>query len=217
MDKVKINILLADDHTIVRDGIKMLLSAEIDIHVVGEAGNGDEAIQLARKLKPDIVLMDISMPNINGLEAAKEILRFVETKIILLSMYTDEEYVLQAIRMGVSGYLHKQTAAPTLIKAIRAVINGEAYFSPSISKTVLETAQKTFNENDERSRLDLLTKREKQVLQLIAEGISSKQIGINLFISLPTVYKHRQNLMKKVGVSNAAGLVRLAIENKLVI
>ena len=142
--KEKINILLADDHAILRDGIKMLLSAEKDLTVVGEAKNGEEAIQIARELKPDVVLMDISMPSINGLEAAKQILRFVDTKIILLSMYTDEEYVVQAIRIGVSGYLHKQSAATSLLKAVRAVMNGEAYFSSSISKTILEQLEKTF-------------------------------------------------------------------------
>jgi len=212
----KINILLADDHAILRDGIKMLLSAEKDLNVVGEAKNGDEAIQIARKLKPDIVLMDISMPSINGLEAAKQILRFVDTKIILLSMYTDEEYVVQAIRIGVSGYLHKQSAATSLLKAVRAVKNGEAYFSSSISKTVLETARKNIHKQLDFSRFDSLTKREKQILQMISEGTSSREIGNQLFISMPTVYKHRRNLMKKIGVFDAVGLTRFAIKNKLI-
>ncbi|MCH7613250.1 MAG: response regulator transcription factor, partial [Candidatus Marinimicrobia bacterium] len=137
MTPIITKVLIADDHTLVRDGIKALLSFEKDIEVIGEADNGETAIALAKQLKPDIVLMDIAMPNINGLEATKEILRFVDTKIILVSMHSDEEYVLEAIRAGVSGYLDKQSAASTVIEAIRAVMKGEAYFSPSISKTVL--------------------------------------------------------------------------------
>lgn len=211
-----IQVLLADDHAIVRDGIKMLLTAQKDINVIAEAENGEQAIQFAKEHNPDVVLMDISMPLLNGLEATKEILRTQNTKVILLSMYTDEEYVITAIRAGVSGYLDKQSAAPTVIEAIRSVMKGEAYFSPSISKTVLKAAINQFDSNRLSTRFERLTKREKQVLQLIAEGKTSKVISEKLFISMPTVYKHRQNIMNKIGIRDVAGLTRFAIKNNLV-
>ncbi len=211
-----IQVLLADDHAIVRDGIKMLLSAQKDIKVVAEAENGDQAIQLAKAHNPDVVLMDISMPVLSGLEATKEILRTLDTKVILLSMYTDEEYVLSAIQSGVSGYLDKQSAAPAVIEAIRSVVAGEAYFSPSISKTLLKTAINQFDNNRVSARFERLTKREKQILQLIAEGGTAKVISKKLFISRSTAYKHRQNIMNKTGIRDVAGLTRFAIENNLI-
>jgi len=210
-----IQILLADDHAILRDGIKSLLNKENDMDVVGEADNGDEALQKARKLKPDVVIMDISMPNMNGLEATKEILRFVNTKVVLLSMHTDEQYVARAIDVGVSGYLDKQSAASVLISAVRSVNNGMSYFSPSITKTALEAATgKLGYEMD--SSLKKLTKRERQVLQLIAEGETADKIAKTLFISVSTYYKHRQNLMKKLGMNNVADLTRFAVDNQIV-
>lgn len=216
MTPIITKVLIADDHTLVRDGIKALLSFEKDIEVIGEADNGETAIALAKQLKPDIVLMDIAMPNINGLEATKEILRFVDTKIILVSMHSDEEYVLEAIRAGVSGYLDKQSAASTVIEAIRAVMKGEAYFSPSISKTVLKAAKNQFDSNYLSTRFERLTKREKQILQLIAEGGTANVISKKLFISVTTVYKHRQNIMNKTEIRDVAGLTRFAIENNLI-
>lgn len=211
-----IQVLLADDHAIVRDGIKMLLSAQRDINVIAVAENGDQAIQLAKEHNPDVVLMDISMPILNGLEATKEILRTQSTKVILLSMYAEEEYVMTAIRAGVSGYLDKQSAASTVIEAIRAVMKGEAYFSPSISKTVLKAAKNQFDSNYLSTRFERLTKREKQILQLIAEGGTANVISKKLFISVTTVYKHRQNIMNKTGIRDVAGLTRFAIENNLI-
>ncbi len=215
--KSNIHVLLVDDHAIVRDGIKMLLSAQKDIQVVAEAENGEQAIQLAKIHEPDLVLMDISMPVLNGLEAAKEILRICnQTKVILLSMFADEEYVLTAIRSGVAGYLDKQSAAPAVIDAIRSVMNGEAYFSPSISKTVLKAAKGRVEQKKVSSRFERLTSREKQVLQLIAEGAVCREIAEKLFISIPTVYKHRQNVMKKTGLNDVSALTRFAIENNLI-
>ncbi|MCH7762236.1 MAG: response regulator transcription factor [Candidatus Marinimicrobia bacterium] len=211
-----IQVLLADDHAIVRDGIKMLLSAQKDIKVIAVAENGDQAIQLAKEHNPDVVLMDISMPILNGLEATKEILRTQNTKVVLLSMYTEEEYVMTAIRAGVSGYLDKQSAASTVIEAIRAVMKGEAYFSPSISKTVLKAAKNQFDSNYLSTRFERLTKREKQILQLIAEGGTANVISKKLFISVTTVYKHRQNIMNKTEIRDVAGLTRFAIENNLI-
>jgi len=216
MTNKSIQVLLADDHAIVRGGIKMLLSEEKDIQVIAEAENGDEAIQLAREHCPDVVLMDISMPVLNGLVAAEEILRTQNTNVILLSMYTDEEYVLKAIQCGVSGYLDKQSAAPTVINAIRSVMAGEAYFSPPISKTVLKAAANRFDKKHGSPRFDCLTKREKQILQLIAEGGTSNSISEMLYISKSTVYKHRQNIMNKTGVRDIAGLTRFAMDNNLV-
>jgi len=216
MKNKTIQVLLADDHTIVRDGIKMLLLAQKDINVIAEADNGDQAIKLAKEHSPDVVLMDISMPILNGLEATKEILRVQNTKVILLSMYTDEEYVITAIQAGISGYLDKQSAAQTVIEAIRSVMSGAAYFSPSISKTVLKVAKNQFDSSNHSTQLERLTKREKQILQLIAEGGTAAVIAQNLFISVPTVYKHRQNIMRKIGIRDADGLKQFAIENSLI-
>lgn len=215
MARNTIEILLADDHAILRDGIKSLLTTEKDMRVVAEAKDGDQALQKARSLKPNIVIMDISMPNMNGLAAAREILRFVDTKVLLLSMHTDEEYVVRAIHAGVSGYLDKQSAASTLITAVRSVHSGEAFFSPSISKTVLQAALDGIS-TPTSTRLDHLTKREKQILQLLAEGEKVPGISKKLFVSVSTVYKHRHNLMNKLNLFNLADLTRFAVENKMI-
>lgn len=210
-----INVFLADDHAILRDGIKVLLNAEKNMRVVGEAENGDEAIQKCRELKPDIVLMDISMPIINGLEAARQILRFVSTRIILLSMHADEEYIIRALQVGVSGYIEKQSAATTLIQAVNDVFAGKKYFSPTVSSVLIDAALDHRAESGV-SRLDTLTFREKQILQLLAEGKKAPEISKMLYIAEATIYKHRFNLMKKLGLYNLADLTRFAVENKLV-
>jgi DNA-binding NarL/FixJ family response regulator len=214
----KIKVLLADDHTVVREGLRVLLEAEADIVVVGEAANGREAVQLTKKLLPDVVVMDIAMPNLNGLEATRQIARDVPTaKLLVLSSYNDDEYVHQITDAGAAGYLLKQTAATDLIKAVREVRRGHAYFSPLVSKRLVEHYRKAVLTGAPVGRRnDLLTPRETEVLQLIAEGRANKQIAIELDISIKTVEKHRQQVMNKLNIHDIAGLTRYAISKGII-
>ncbi len=209
----KITVLLADDHTIVRQGFRALLEAEPDIAVVGEAENGRQAIGQARKLQPDVVVMDIAMPLLNGLEATRQIAKEApSTKVLILSSYSDDEYVNQLTEAGAVGYLLKQTAASDLIKAIREAKKGNAFFSPAISKRLMEHYRETLVRGvPVRKRSDILTSREAEVLQLIAEGKANKQIASELNVSIKTVEKHRQQLMNKLNIHDIAGLTRYAI------
>lgn len=209
----KIKVLLVDDHTVVRQGLRVLLEAEQDITIVGEAETGRQAVQLARKLSPDVIVMDIAMPNLNGLEATRQILKETPAaKVLVLSSYADDEYVHQLTEAGAAGYLLKQTAATELIKAIREARKGNAFFSPSISKRLLDHYREAFLKGvPVRKRTQLLTSREAEVLQLIAEGKPNKQIASDLCISIKTVEKHRQQLMNKLNIHEVAGLTRYAI------
>jgi len=194
----------------------MLLETAPDIIVVGEAENGREAVSLCQKLQPDIVLMDIAMPTLNGVEATRIILKDLpDTKVIILSMYPDEEYVFESLDAGASGFLVKQTASDDLLKAIREVNSGQAFFSPSISKMVLKAYRKTSKATEiiePPAQWISLTSREREVLQLIAEGYTSKEIAEQLFISIGTVRKHRNNIGQKLDIHNIVGLTRYAIE-----
>lgn len=213
-----ITVLLADDHTVVRQGIRSLLSAEPDIEVVGEAANGRQAVQMARQLRPDIVVMDIAMPQLNGLEATRQIVgEGIPTRLLILSSYADDEYVHQLTEAGASGYLIKQTAANDLIKAVREVAKGNAYFSPSILKRLLEFYRESYvTGRPRRQQSEFLTSREQEVLQLVAEGHVNKQIASVLGISIKTIEKHRQQLMDKLNVHDIAGLTRYAISHGVV-
>ena len=208
----KITVLLADDHTVVRQGLRALLESEEDIRVVGEAENGRQAVHLAKQLQPDVVILDVAMPLLNGLEANRQIAREVpSSKVLVLSSYNDDEYVKQVIEEGAVGYLLKQTAAHDLVKAIREAAKGNAFFSPSISRRLLQQCRDAFMRGaPAKKRSDLLTSRESEVLQLIAEGQANKQIADELDISIKTVEKHRQQLMSKLDIHQIAGLVRHA-------
>lgn len=214
----KIRILLADDHTVVRQGLRALLEAEPDIEVVGEAETGRQAVQMTRKLLPEIVVMDIAMPLLNGLEATRQITKDVpEAKVLVLSSYNDDEYVHQLTEAGAAGYLLKQTAAADLIKAVHEARRGNAFFSPAISKRLLDHYRETFLRGAPvRKRTELLTSREAEVLQLIAEGKANKQIAAELCISIKTVEKHRQQVMNKLNIHDIAGLTRYAITNGVI-
>ena len=208
-----ITVLLADDHTVVRQGLRLLLEAEADIQVVGEAENGRQAVQLARKLRPGVVVLDVAMPLLNGLEATRQITRDLPgTKILILSSYSDMEYVRQLTQEGAVGYLVKQTAANDLIKAIREASQGKPFYSPAISKRLGETGRPASAANPPTPKdTARLTSREAEVLQLIAEGHANKQIAAELNISIKTVEKHRQQVMNKLGIHDVAGLTRHAI------
>jgi DNA-binding NarL/FixJ family response regulator len=214
----KITILLADDHTVVRQGLKALLEAQPDMTVVGEASNGRQAMQIARKLAPDVVVMDIAMPSLNGLEATRQIIRAVPTaKVLILSSYNDDEYVSQLTEAGAAGYLLKQTAATDLIRAIREIRKGKAFFSPAVSKRLLEYYRETIVKGARVPRpRPFLTSRETEVLQLIAEGEGNKQIAAELSISIKTVEKHRQQVMNKLHIHEVAGLTRYAISKGMI-
>ena len=214
----KIRILLADDHTVVRQGLKALLEAQSDMTVVGEAANGRQAMQIARKLEPDVVVMDIAMPSLNGLEATRQIIRALPSaKVLILSSYNDDEYVSQLAEAGAAGYLLKQTAATDLIRAIREVHKGKAFFSPAVSKRLLEYYRETIVKGARAPRpRPSLTSRETEVLQLIAEGEGNKQIAAELGISVKTVEKHRQQVMNKLHIHEVAGLTRYAISKGMI-
>jgi len=214
----KITVLLADDHTIVRRGLRSLLQTENDIEVVAEAETGRQAVQLATALKPDVVLMDIAMPMLNGLEATRQILKQLPaTRVLILSSYNDDEYVHELTEAGGAGYLLKQADFSDVVRAIREAKKGNAFYSPAISRRLTDRYRETIVGGVlVRKRTDLLTSREIEVLQLIAEGESNKQIAAELGISVKTVERHRQRLMDKLAIHDIAGLTRYAISRGLV-
>jgi DNA-binding NarL/FixJ family response regulator len=213
-----ITVLLVDDHSIVRQGLRALLLAEGDMTIAGEAQTGREAVQLATQLRPEIIVMDLAMPLLNGWEATRQILKAVpNARIIVLSSYDDDDHVQQAIGAGCAAYLIKQTAASDLIKAIREVKKGNAFFSPAIAKRLREKTCETINPEQPAKPLDPeLTPREAEVLQLIAEGFANKQIAGELGLSVKTVEKHRQQVMNKLNIHDTASLVRHAVAKGII-
>jgi DNA-binding NarL/FixJ family response regulator len=209
-----ITVLLVDDHNIVRQGLRALLVAEGDITIVAEGQTGREAVQLAVKHHPEVVVMDLAMPLLNGWEATRQILKVVPTaKIVVLSTYGDDEHIEQAIAAGAAAYLLKQTAAADLVKAIHEVSKGNAYFSPVIAKRLRE--KRGGNQSEDVKPVEL-TPREAEVLQLIAEGFANKQIAAELNLSVKTVEKHRQQVMQKLKIHDIAGLVRHAASKGII-
>jgi DNA-binding NarL/FixJ family response regulator len=212
-----ITVILAEDHMVVREGLRLLLEGEGDIQVVGEAKTGREAVQLAKELRPDVVVMDIAMPLLNGIQATRQILRdHSEAKVLILSAYADPVYVDQVIGMGVAAYLVKHTSAEVLAKAVRKVRAGEKFFSPSVAK-YLRNSNGTWPTQRGRSTKHIvcLSSREAELLQLVAEGHGNKQIASELGISVKTVQKHRQHLMEKLDIHETAGLTRYALAHGL--
>ncbi len=206
-----ITVLLAEDHMIVREGLRSLLQAEAGIEVIGEAQTGRQAVEMTRKLRPSVVVMDIAMPLLNGLEATRQIRKAVpSTKVVILSAHSDDAYVDQAIAIGAVGFLLKQTSSHDLSRAIREVQKGETFFSPSIARR-LHDQKIPAGGVALRKKVARLSSRELEVLQLIAEGKANKQTAAELGISIKTVEKHRQNLMAKLGIHEISGLTRYAI------
>jgi DNA-binding NarL/FixJ family response regulator len=212
-----ISILLADDHNVVREGLRALLSAEPDIEIVGEASNGWQAVKVAKEKSPGIVIMDLAMPDLNGLEATRQVMHELpSTRIIILTSYGDDEYVKQMVEAGVAGYLKKQTAAQDLIKAIREVHRGNVFFSPSVARRLRDQSRAQGNPSGRTQGQNQLTVREGQVLRLIAQGAANKQMAADLGISVKTIEKHRQHLMKKLGIHDIASLTRYAAEKGII-
>jgi len=216
---VKIRVLLVDDHAIVRAGLRMILASEADMALVGEAADGDTALRLTEETHPDVVVMDISMPGLGGLEGIRRIKDSVpDTRVVVLTMHEDERYFFQALEAGASGYVIKGATPAELLSAIRAVRDGQAYFCPSLAKQMLNDYLRRADAGSEKEK-DTLTKlsdREKEVLKLIAEGKTGREIASQLFLSPNTVERHRANIMDKLGLHNRAELIKFAIRKGLV-
>jgi len=215
--KKPIRILLADDHTIVRQGLARLLEEQPDLKIVGEAINGQAAVDKALELVPDIIIMDIAMPLLNGIEAAMRVRKSLpDCKILILSMYSHEHYIHQLLETGISGYLLKDSSGQDIIKAIKAAMKNETFLSPSISLKVKESYLSPQKKNTREDRYESLSNREREVFQHIAEGFSTKQITEMLCISTSTVKSHRANIMEKLGLTSPVQLGRFAIKLGLV-
>lgn len=214
----KITVLLADDHAVVREGLRLLLEKEADIQVVGEASNGRQSVREAKRLKPNVVLQDLAMPQLNGLEAARQIAREVPSaRVLILSAYNDDAYVEHAIEAGAAGFLMKETVGEDLLRAIREIASGNAFFSPPVARRLLKQWQEKFPDGSSVSaKAAKLTSRQTEILQLIAEGYATKQIAGLLELSIKTVEKHRQDLMNTLNIHNIASLTRYAVSSGVV-
>jgi two-component system, NarL family, response regulator NreC len=214
---VKIRILLADDHGVVRKGLRFLVESEPDLEVVGEAADGREAIELAGRLEPNVIVMDIGMPRLNGIDATTEIVRMhPQTAVIILSMHSDETYLLRTLSAGAKGYLLKDSAEEDLVLAIRSVSQGMPFFSPAIAKTLLDDYVRRLQQNGAADSYELLSGREKEILQLLARGKTNKEVATLLDVSAYTVETHRAHIMQKLNLHNTAEIVLYAVRKKIV-
>ncbi len=213
----KTRVMLVDDHTVVRQGLRRILESDPDIEIVGEAGDGRTAVELTSQLRPHVVVMDIALPELNGIEATRQIIKRTDTaRVLILSMHADDVYVRQSLKAGARGYLLKDSEDLELLKAVKAISRGGSFFSPAVSKLLLEGYLGDSGSREVEDNLALLTDREREVLQLIAEGKTNKEIATRLSVSINTVETHRKHIMEKLDLHNTAELVRFAIRKKLV-
>jgi two-component system response regulator NreC len=213
----KIKLILADDHAVVRSGLRMLLEVQPDIEILAEVESGTEAVAQTRSLRPDIVLMDIQMPGLNGIEATKQIKELApDTAVLALTMYEDDQYFFEMLHAGASGYVPKRAAPDELLTAIRAVGRGEVYLYPSLASRLVQDYLKRADSGDQPLIYDDLTPREREVLTLIAEGLSNAEIGKKLVISVKTVDRHRENIMRKLNLHSRIDLVKYALRIGLI-
>jgi two-component system response regulator NreC len=213
----KIRLVLADDHAVVRSGIRMLLEAQPDIEIVAEAETGRQAIEQARQFEPDVVLMDVQMPELNGIEATQRIKHMLpDTAVLALTMHEDDQYFFEMIHAGASGYVPKRAAPDDLVKAIRTVARGEIFLYPSLATRLVQDYLKRADSGDQPLVYDDLTPREREVLVLIAEGLTNAEIASQLVISVKTVDRHRENIMRKLNMHNRIDLVKYAIRTGLI-
>jgi two-component system, NarL family, response regulator NreC len=213
----RIRILIADDHGIVRKGLRLQLEQNRDFEVVAEATEGREALRLVEELHPDVVLMDIAMPNLNGIQATSQLVKKnPQTAVIILSMYSDETYLMRTLAAGAKGYLLKESADADLDQAVRSVAQGKPFFSPAIADTLLEDYMRQLQQKGLQDSYDLLTEREKEILQLLAEGKSNKDIACMLNLSTNTVETHRTRLMQKLNLHSSAEIVLYAVRKRII-
>jgi len=212
-----IRIILADDHAVMRRGLRLLLEQQKDFQVLAEASDGREAVALAESLKPDVVVMDVTMPNLNGIEAARQIVaRQPHIAVVVLSMHSDEGYVLRALKAGARGYLLKESAEADLLLAVRSVSDGKAFFSPSVSRLLVEDYIRQLQDKDIEDSYDLLTMREREILQLVAEGKSNKEVANVLNLSVYTVETHRGNILEKLNLHSVPELILYAVRKGVI-
>jgi DNA-binding NarL/FixJ family response regulator len=212
-----IRVLLADDHKLMRAGLRLVVDQQPDLSVVGEADDGRQAVEMAKSLKPDVVVMDIGMPNLNGIEAARQIRAIrPDAAVVMLSMHSDEGYVLRALGAGARAYLLKDSATTDLVQAIHAVVEGKSFFSPAVSKVLLQDYMRKLQRSGAEDSYDLLSPREREVLQLVAEGKSNKEIAILLNLSVYTVETHRAKIMQKLNLKGVPELILYAVRKGII-
>ena len=212
-----VRVLLADDHKLMRAGLRLVVEQQPEFTVVGEADDGRQAVAMAESLKPDVVVMDVAMPNLNGIEAAARIAQSQPaTHIVMLSMYSDEGYVLRALKAGAKAYLLKDSAEADLAAAIDAVMHGKSYFSPAVSRLLLDDYVRKLRRSGAEDSYDLLSPREREILQLVAEGKSNKEIATQLNLSVYTIETHRANLMEKLGLKGMPELILYAVRKGII-
>ena len=212
----KIKVILADDHQMFRDGVKSVLSDEDNIEIVGEVGNGIDLFELLKSVEPDLIITDISMPDISGIEVARFVSEnYSQIKILILSMHSSEEFITKALSVGANGYLPKDTSMNELLEAINKIYLGENYFNKEISDTILKSIINKSKVREESEQNKTLTKREKEIIRLVVEGLTNKEIADKLFISIRTVDSHKTNIMQKLNIKSSVDLVKYALKNNL--
>jgi len=212
-----IRVLLADDHKLIRGGLVLVVQQQPDLTVIGEADDGRQAVEMVKSLKPDVVVMDIGMPNLNGIEAARQITAaYSDTAVVMLSIHADEGYVLRALKAGARAYLLKDSATTDLVQAIRAVVEGKSFFSPAVSKVLLQDYMRKLRRTGAEDSYDLLSPREREVLQLVAEGKSNKEVATLLNLSTYTVETHRAKIMQKLNLKGVPELILFAVRKGII-